>query len=84
MKIFFNNSRFYKNPTISELIEMIIKYKINVKLYKYRDALFCFRDITNFLDVDNFDFSKLEINNLNDSNNINKRRSEMYNKNNFM
>ena len=37
------------------MVELIINYKINVKFYKYKDALIFFKNIINYLDIDNLD-----------------------------
>ena len=36
---------------------MIINYRINVKLYKYKDALLIFKGILNYLDIDCLDIN---------------------------
>ena len=66
-------------------MELIINYKINVKLYKYKDAFLYFKEIVNFLDIENLDLLQFtnsinfEINsNLND-----RKRSEIFNRNTF-
>ncbi len=40
---------------ITNLVEMIVNYKINVKFYKYKTGLLIFRNIINYLDIDNLD-----------------------------
>jgi hypothetical protein len=65
---------------------LIIKYKINVKSYKYKDALLSFKEIVNFFDIDNLDltffnnYTHMDLNSI-----LNERKkNNTLNKNNFL
>jgi hypothetical protein len=66
-------------------MELIIDYKINVKSYKYKDALFSFKQLVNFFDIDNLDLSIFNnYSHLDHNSNSNERKRNTLNKNNFI
>ena len=68
------------------MVEHLIKYKINVKFYKYKEALASFKEIVNFLDIDNLDLGHFQNQLHFDINShLNERkRNENFKKNNSM